>query len=233
MGRENRTGVYEAAQQLSLTELFRVALRQLRLSMRTHTMAEVLDYDPATQLARVSVEILTVVADNSKAPSPSNPNPTFTQPPVILADIPVAWPRTSSGYLTFPLNEGDKGELHVQDRSIDAWLELGDAVDPIMAWTHSLADAVFHPHVFNSSDPISPATDQDAAVIEADQIKIGRGASDAAARVGDTTDGATAMNVWITAITSAVNNLTGAMPPIPEPTDFGVISSGSSKVEIE
>ena len=231
MGRENRTGVFEASQNPTLAELFRVVIRQVKLSMRTHTMGQLLEYDPVTQQARVAVDILTVVLDNSKLPGPSDPDPTFTQPPVVLVDIPVAWPRTSSGYITFPLNEGDKGELHIQDRSLDAWLELGDAVDPIAAWTHALGDAVFHPHIFNDSNPIVPGTDQSAAVFEGDEIKIGRGATDAAARVGDTTVADTTMDTWITAATAFMNGITPGAVVLP--TDFGVIDTGSSKVEIE
>jgi hypothetical protein len=231
MGRENRTGVFQASQNPSLAELLRIVIRQVKLSTRTHTVGQVLEYDADTQRAKVSVDILSVVADNSKLPGPGDPNPSVSQPPVVIEGIPVAWPRTSSGYITFPLNEGDKGELHIQDRSLDAWLELGDAVDPVAAWTHALGDAVFHPHIFNDSNPITPGTDQSAAVFEGDEIKIGRGASDAAARVGDTTTADTTMTTWITAVTTYVNGL--APGTLVLPTDFGVIATGSSKVEIE
>jgi hypothetical protein len=170
MGRENRTGLFEMPRNPDEADLFLVQLRQLALSLRTHTVCEVKTYNPATQTATVTVDILQVVADNSVQPSASNPSPTKTRDPRVLKDIPVAWPRTSSGYLTFPLNPGDKGELHVQDRSLDAWLALGQATDPIAAWTHELADSVFHPHIFNTGNPITPPTNPTATVLHGNTL---------------------------------------------------------------
>lgn len=175
--RENRTGVFEIPQDPELPDLFRIALRNLQLQMRTHSVAKVVTYNPATQRATVTVDILQIIKDNITQPTKKDPNPVTKQPPVILKDIPVAWPRAGTGYLTFPLAANDKGELHVQDRSIQQWLELGIATDPISAFTHTLADSVFHPNIHDKLNPITPATDLTATVLDGDTfVKIGRGA---------------------------------------------------------
>jgi hypothetical protein len=177
--RENRTGIFEMPNEPELPDLFRIALQNLRLSMRTHTIANVVAYNPATQKVTVTVDILQVVKDNITPATPAQPNPVKIQTPITLTDLPVAWPRTSSGYLTFPITPGDKGELHVQDRSLEAWLSLGQATDPVAAWTHNLADSVFHPAIFNDANPITPPTDPTATVLDGTAlVKVGRNATE-------------------------------------------------------
>jgi hypothetical protein len=174
--RENRVGVFEMPQDPELADLFRIALRSLQLQMRTHSVGTLVTYNANTQRANVSVDILQIIKDNSKAPTNADSNPTTTQAPVQLKDIPVHWPGTNSAYQTFPLLPGAKGELHVQDRSIQGWLELGIATDPVSAFTHTLADAVFHPSPLVT--PITPPTDLTAAVLEGPLVKVGRLAVD-------------------------------------------------------
>jgi len=174
--RSNRTGPYEKPNEPQLEDLFRVQLREMALQLRSHSVARVIAYDPATQTASVSVEILQVIKDHRKEPTPANPNPVSIQDPVVLEGIPVAWPRTSSAYLTFPLAPGDTGELHVQDRSIDLWRQAGAPVDPISAFIHMLGDAVFHPNIFPSTLPITPPTSLVATVVEGPEVHLGRGA---------------------------------------------------------
>lgn len=176
--RENRTGIFELGQDPELADLFRVALRGLKLSVRTHSVGTVVSYDPAKQTASVRVDALQVLKDLGVTPTSANPLPVSVQEPITLEDVPVGWPRTSSGYLTLPLSEGDTGELHVQDRSLDQWLQIGDSTDPVSAFIHNLADSVFHPNIHPSSDPITPPTDQTATVLEGDAIKLGRAAVD-------------------------------------------------------
>lgn len=206
--RENRTGIFEMPNNPELPDLFRVALRNLKLQLRTHTVATVTAYDPTTQKATVTVDILQIIKDNFTPPTPADPNPTKAQAPVILADIPVAWTRTNSGYQTLPLNPGDTGELHVQDRSLEQWLKLGAATDPISAFTHSLADSVFHPTVHADNNPITPPTDQTAHVIEGIPfIKLGRNATLGIARLNDPVAASAAMTAWALVVETAINAL--------------------------
>jgi len=248
--RENRTGVFELGQNPELADLFRVALRGLSLSLRTHTMGTVVAYNPATQRATVRVDVLQVIKNLAIPPSAVDPNPTSTQAPVILTNIPVAWPRSGGGYLTFPLNPGDTGELHVQDRTLQQWTALGQATDPVGAFTHSLADSVFHPNLHPDTDPISPPTDPTAAVLHHDAlIKLGRAAVLGVARLTDTTSPGASMTLWEAQVTAALVSMAalfnaapgpvlsapGSVPVFPTnpPTDLGVISSASTKTQSE
>lgn len=249
--RENRTGVFELGQNPELADLFRVALRGLTLALRTHTMGTVVAYNPATQRATVRVDILQVIKNLNAVPTAVNPNPTSTQIPVVLTNIPVAWPRSGGGYLTFPLATGDTGELHVQDRTLQQWTALGQATDPVGAFTHSLADSVFHPNVHPDTKPITPPTDLTAAVLHHDlRIKLGRAAALGVARETDTTSPGTSMELWEAEVTSALVAMAaffnaapgpvlsagpGTVPVFPTnpPADLGVISSASVKTLTE
>ena len=249
MGRENQTALFEIPQDPKMADLFRATLRNLQVQIRTHTVGTVTAYNAATQRASVSVDILQVVRDNFTEATAADPNPVATLPPVQLEDLPVAWPRTSSGYLTFPLNPGDKGEVHIQDRNLGQWIQLGQASDPVSAITHSLSDGVFHPNIYPNSEPLPP-TDQGATVLDGDQeIKLGRLAALGVARLTDKTSSDASMTAWIASVNAAiiaiatilqapppgtpVVTVTGAIvPPIP-PADFGIITTASQKVKAE
>jgi hypothetical protein len=214
-----------------ISDLFRIALRGLRLSMRTHTVCTVVSYNPATQKVTVLVDILGVVKNLITPATPINPNPTSKQTPITLKDIPVGWPRTSQGYLTFPLTPGTKGELHVHDRSLDRWLTLGLATDPIAAWTHNLADSVFHPAVFNDADPITPPTSLTHAVIEGPLIALGAGAANPLASpvlVG--TEVITAFTTYTSAVATALTawGLTVPATPISNGVFIGALGAANA-----
>jgi hypothetical protein len=168
----------------TLADLLRWLSRAVRLSIRTHVPAKVITYDPARQRATVEVEQLQVVRVTDPKRIPTNmlalkglpPNAEATLAPFILTEIPVAWPRTAAGYITFPLAPGDEGELHVSDRSLAAWLQTGTPSDPQLAGTHALKDSVFHPGLHSDPNMMAP-TDMTATVLDgAALIKIGAAA---------------------------------------------------------
>lgn len=191
MGAENQSrDPFDLPQEPTLADLFRTAIRNAKLQIRTHLPAKVVAYDPALQKVTVEVGSLQVVrvSDAERLPKTvqsmkgTPPNAEATMLPLVLQLIPVAWPRTSSGYLTFPLSTGDTGELHVQDRSLEQWLTAGLATDPVLAFTHALKDSVFHPGLHSDTSPISPPTDLTATVLDGTVVKIGRGANEAIAK---------------------------------------------------
>jgi hypothetical protein len=209
--RENRTGIFELGQNPELADLFRVALRGLSLSLRTHTVGTVVAYNAATQRATVRVDVLQVIKDLISTPTAADPNPTSTQGPVILTNIPVAWPRTGSAFLHLPLNPGDTGELHVQDRTLQQWTALGQATDPVGAFTHSLGDSVFHPSVAPDTNPMTPpALFATHAVVEGPLIALG---AVAASPLVKGTELASAFTAYTTAVASAFATWGGIIPP--------------------
>jgi hypothetical protein len=206
--RETAAGAYEMPLTPEIEELFRVALHQLRLTIRTTTVGTVISYNAATQRARVSVDSLMVVRDNATPPTAADPLPTKELPPIVLNDVPVAWPRTGLGYLTFPLGPGDSGELHVHDRSLANYLATGQAADPGRSWTHSLEDCVFWPCRFDTPSPIVPPTSTTAATIEGPTVKIGAAAVEPAIKAS------TFIGLMDAMITAAVAAAAPVVPPV-------------------
>jgi len=215
--REQQAGLFTMPNDPKIPDLFRVALRGLQLTMRTHTVCTVTAYNPATQKVSVLVDILSVMVNNAVPPTRANPLPTTTQKPITLIDIPVAFTRTAAGYSTLPIVPGDKGELHVQDRSLDAWLDLGTATDPVAAWTHNLADSIFHPAIFNDTNPIVPPTSLTHHVIEGPLIALGALATSlpVGAPLVRGTELAAAFTTYTATVATAGATHAAALPPNP------------------
>ncbi len=175
--RENRTDIFEIPNDPKLADLFRSFMQQIKLQISAHVPARVIAYNPATKRVEVEVGFLPVFKDLETQPTRRNPNPVKVQDPIILSDIPVGWPKSDSAHITFPLNPGDTGELHVHDRSLEQWLAPlsdGSAVDPVATWSHNLADSVFHPTLTAGTNQISGPTDPTDAVFHvASGLKLG------------------------------------------------------------
>jgi hypothetical protein len=167
-----------------LEDLLRVLAQAVKLGIRTHLPASVVSYNPATQTAIVVVGFRTVVRLHSldalppgATPSGSPPNLKATLAPTQLTDVPVIFPGTATAYLTFPILTGATGTLHVHDRSLATWLLSGVPSDPVLAWTHALESSEFHPGLHPTTQPIAPATDLTATVVEGPLVKLGRAAT--------------------------------------------------------
>lgn len=170
MPRTGTTALRAPRDSPTLTDLVKVAMRNTKLGIRTAVPARIVSYDAAKQTATVQPELLAVM-NTEVGIQP--------QLPIELVEIPVAWPRTSAGYLTLPLAKDDTGLLIVSDRSIDKWTTKGVAADPGFNHTHNLIDGVFYPGLHAETDPITPATSATATVLEgATEVHLGQGATD-------------------------------------------------------
>jgi len=239
--RENRTGIYEMPNEPKMADFFRIQLRDAALQLRSHSVARVLAYNPATQTASLSVDILQIIKDHFTPPTPAFPNPVKPQAPVLLQNIKVAWPRTGTGYITFPLLPNDTGELHVQDRSIDQWRLTGIPSDPKSAFIHMLGDSVFHPNLFPDTMPIAPPTSLFATVIEGPAINLGPAAVLGVARMTDPITLASmatlaaALLAWVPVPNdggAALKVTLAAFLALPTP-EMGTITGASIKVSSE
>lgn len=145
------------------------------LEQRTHTVGTVLSFNSATRRARISVDILAIVRDEAAETPPGQPQATTVREAVILDSVPVHFDEGDQGGVTFPVATGTKVELHVQDRSIDRWLQQAGAQGaPAALWTHALADAVAYPTTIHAPDPV----DMTATVVKAAAlIKLGAAAA--------------------------------------------------------
>ena len=224
--RDLRTGVFELPKDPKIADLHRESGRKDRLTIRTHSVGTIVTYNPATQTATVSVDILQVIKDLNATPTAVNPNPTSIQAPIVLEGVPVYIPRSGVGptlsYSSIPLAPGDKGELHIQDRSIEAWKLAGIPTDPVAAWTHSMADAVFHPANFVKTTPL-PATDLTAHVIEGPLVKLGRLATEPVIKGTAHVAAFAAYNVTVQA--AAILAAAGGVPPPGSPVPPTAVSN--------
>lgn len=181
MGVENRAvDPYDVPQEPSSSDLLLAWSRAIKLEVRTHVPATVVSFDAARNKVGVAVGHKTIVkvTDPTRLPAGMEslkgvpPNAEATLAPIVLSEIPVSWPRTLAGKLTIPIVPGDTGELHVHDRSLDAWLRLGVPCDPVLAITHWLKDSTFHPGLHPAANPCS--VDLTATVLDgAALVKIG------------------------------------------------------------
>jgi len=228
----NLTGVFDMPQDPGEADLLRMVQRETQLEVRTSTIGKVISFDPSNCTAKVSVEIPTIVKD------PLNPSKQITKPPIILARMPVYFPRTPNGaILTFPILPGQTGEIHVQDRNPAQWLASGAYTDPLLRATHWLSFGIFYPGLCTT-----PTTQQHgpvdltATVLDGDsQVKLGKNAQLGVARMTDKTSADTGMLAWIAQVQAALTTISAIVPvvlPTP-PTDFGVISQASTKVKSE
>jgi len=63
----------------------------------------------------------------------------------LINDVPVGQYRLGESWIRLPVNVGDEGQLIINERSIDKWINEGGTVDPEDFRKFSLADAVFWP----------------------------------------------------------------------------------------
>ncbi len=79
-------------------------------------------------------------------------NETVVDLPVIT-NVPVAYYRAGTAFISLPLKVGDTVLVIVSERSIDLWKTKGKAVDPLDPRKFHLSDAVAYPGVYPFTDP--------------------------------------------------------------------------------
>jgi hypothetical protein len=183
MGTENRTGQYDFDNDPALANVLRVWLRKQALAIRTATLGTVTAYDPVTQEASVTVDILQVQRVTQTLPDGRDPNETNevqVMAPVALTKVPVLFCNNGAGtYGTIPILPGCTGMLIVLDRSKDTWVNRTQPipVDPVKSTIHSLADCVFVPGVTDRAHRLAVPTSLTAMVWESAAIQLGETAT--------------------------------------------------------
>jgi hypothetical protein len=124
----------EAREQARLAEQ---VSRVGRYDIRTHVIAQVVSYDSETNLA--------IVQPVNKAVRFTDAvNPEYIELGTI-SDVPVAQLGSGKLWCTVAPAAETYGLLHISDRTIDEWLELGGVVEPKNIRCHNLSDAIFYP----------------------------------------------------------------------------------------
>jgi hypothetical protein len=188
------------------TELFDARLGQLHTAMP----ARVESFDAATQTVDVTPQLKQAYPDGEGGVS-------YKALPVI-PNVKVVFPRSGSFFISFPLAKGDFVLLVFNSRSIQAWRDKGQAVEPGDLALHPLDGAVAIPGLFpdaSALNDVSASTMKlgkdgtSAAQIEitASQVKLGGGAQFVAL--------ANKVTQWLDAFNAAVDGWT------PVPNDGG------------
>lgn len=178
MSRADKTDPFALPADPDLHDLFVAWARKIQLATRTATVGTVTAYNPATQTAAVTVDILEV-ARVAEAPAP------VPRSPLLLPKVPVFFPGDGTGtnYLSLPIVPGSTGMLIVSDRSLSTWLNRAAPVpvDPVEWFTHRFASAVFVPGLTDNAHRIGTPTALDGPVLEGPVIHLGRNSVQSAA----------------------------------------------------
>jgi hypothetical protein len=213
-------------------EIIFEAIDSRMLDVHTAIPCIVESYDNSTQTADLQPQVKRAMKDgNGNIVSESLP---------ILPDVPIAFPRSSAFFISFPISKGDFVLCLFSEASIDAWRSQGSEIAPGDARRHSLTGGIGIPCCYPNSGALSDTSGsnmvigQDGAnnqvVFTSTQVQVGKGATKKAARDGDDVAEDTTMGTWITAVTGYINGL--APGTVVRPTDFGVIDEGSDTVRI-
>lgn len=119
----------------TLQHALSVAIDTYMTTVHTAIPAEVDKYDHQKQIADVKPVLKRRFEDGTELELPVIPN------------VPVAWPGSVDGSLTFPLNRGDTVLLVFSERSMDEWLAQGGVVSPSDGRKFDLKDAVAIPRL--------------------------------------------------------------------------------------
>lgn len=182
---------YDLSKNPSLADLFRAHERKIKLEIRTSIPATVVSFNPApvpgpvppgtggnaTVTVLVSTLSVNRVANSLMIPKTAVlvnlPRREATNAPVQLVNIPVEFPGSQSGGLTWNILPGDTGRLIVSDRCMARWLADGVPHDPVMATTHGLVDSVFVPGLRSLASALG-VVDITATVLEGTTlVKLG------------------------------------------------------------
>lgn len=120
-----------------LADVLRQLKREIFLDLFAHHVGKIESFDPATQLASVSIVYKKTVFEQD---DDGNQKPVLVDYPVIL-DCPVFFFGGGPGRITAPVSAGDECLLLFNDRDIDNWYSGSTDMSTATFRLHSSADA--------------------------------------------------------------------------------------------
>lgn len=125
------------ASQPSLITVIQHVIADALSSVHTAFPGQIETYDYTTAKASIKPLISAIYPDGSSMEFPVIPN------------VPVVWPRTSLGSISFPLQRGDGCLVVCSEKSIDDWLLLGGQNVPTDSRMFDLNDAIAIPGLYS------------------------------------------------------------------------------------
>lgn len=116
---------------IELADLLKKAI-DVELTAKIHTMlpGRIIDYDVKNQKASVQPLIKRSYENGEVQSMP------------IIVNVPVVFPRSGGGSLTFPVEPEDTALLFFSERALERWLSLGGEVDAGASRKFSIKDCV-------------------------------------------------------------------------------------------
>ena len=132
----------------------------------------------------------------------------------VVQGVPVMFPGSGNGSLTFPLTQGASGLLVFCCRSIDQWLARGgNDVDPLHDHKHLITDAVFFPGLRSIPGALNPAPSTTAMVLTHPDVRLGsKDASDPVALKSDLQAFVDGLSARVTVLNGEISTATSGLP---------------------
>jgi len=127
----------------SLPHTLNIAMKSMLNEIHTAMPGTIEQYDYTTQKANIQPSLQRKYRDDSIVKLP------------VLVNVPIIWPRTSEGGISFPLKRGDSCLIIFSERSLDEWLTLGKLCTPSDIRRFDLSDGIAIPGLFafNTNGP--------------------------------------------------------------------------------
>jgi hypothetical protein len=142
----------------------------------------------------------------------------------LIPDVPIVWPRTKLGSISFPLSRGDGVLVICSERSLDEWLAKGSVVAPEDKRRFSLIDAIAIPGLFSFNE-VSKISDNTSFQIHFNNQKV-RITNNGSVEIGSaplqsvmTAAYKTALELQLGLIATALNTLGQPIAPFVPPAN--------------
>lgn len=152
----------------NLADVIEIALEAHMLGVHTALPGVIKEWDPDTQHASVLPSVQASVRDLKG-------RHVFETLPLIY-DVPVMFPRTLAGYITFPIQVGDTGLLIFPELDPAQWRYSDPSAAPKSAGDqsrHAISGAVFIPGLYQRANRIADYDPENVVVSSQTVVKIG------------------------------------------------------------
>ncbi len=129
-------------------EMISAAIDSKLIDVHTSLPGVVQSYNKLLQTATIVLQVKRVL--------PKAGGGFVTEELPVLENVPVVFPRTKKFMITFPIEEGDEGEVAFQEMSIDQWRSKGSVTSPGDIGRHTLTAGVFRPGLSSNLSVITP-----------------------------------------------------------------------------
>lgn len=131
-----------SVQDPTLRALLQNLKREVMVDLNCHQVGRIISFDPATQKAKVEIQMQRVVYNQVQAAEGKLQYVPTTVTYPVLGDVPVFIPSGGTATMTFPFAAGDPCLVLFNDRDIDLWYVGGSISPPNSGRLHSLSDGL-------------------------------------------------------------------------------------------